>query len=724
MKPPLLFVFLSTLYFLFSHPILAQLSDQEKREFIENLAKPIQERRAFYRWQSEESRDTLIKDKKLTKERFKYFMRKDVGVLAGAGLYVAEDMHSSRTFGDTIIQVEVKEGMKYIDLTDVGTVSKLLNKGISEKDVYDLNPNIGIKYNSQHWVFKTREGVAFQPFSGKGIPLEELHGPALQEKPHFIKSIRGDILKRAEKNISTIIGSPFVDLLEEEYGSKYVRNAINRHKNSLNNVDEINGWLKYANHYLNKGDMKKLIKKATLLPIISMKQSEALLENLAQTGLISKANVTEIVKKTPRPRNIEEAVDFIKNAPFLSIKDKEKIFSEISITSIDDFVEFIRNNKNLSYIPSRSIKKIVRQITPLIENVEQGTEILYQSGKHLSSLDRKRIVNKTIPHISHIFEGMQFFYSMEKHHPEPADIKKVVRKMIPLIHNEQGGRHILYKTGKYLEPSDRKKVVKKTLPLIISAEEGTTFLSDAGKYLDSQDKKQVVNKTISLITSVNQGRHILNKLKDSLEASDKKRIAKKIIPFIANADEGRNILVQAREYLDPLDRKRIVNKTIPLIMNAREGAKFLDETGKYLDPSDKKRVVNRIIPLIKNAEDGKTILFRVGRYLEPSERKRVVKALTPLINNAKGGKDILFLVGGYLEPSDIKQIAKKIIQFTGQKGFEEIEKLLSEEEYKELVAEFENKQQRKLKVSSGKDSDKKIQRLNCLKEQLRQVSLK
>ena len=63
-------------------------------------------------------------------------MRKDSGISVGPGFYVAEDLHSSRRFGDTIIQIEVNEGIKYIDLTNREILKKnLKDKGIDVKNV-------------------------------------------------------------------------------------------------------------------------------------------------------------------------------------------------------------------------------------------------------------------------------------------------------------------------------------------------------------------------------------------------------------------------------------------------------------------------------------------------------------------------------------------------------------------------------------------------------------
>ena len=51
-KIKMLLCFLSLL---FISSALAEMSDKEKREFIESLAEPSKEKRVFYRWQSSQS---------------------------------------------------------------------------------------------------------------------------------------------------------------------------------------------------------------------------------------------------------------------------------------------------------------------------------------------------------------------------------------------------------------------------------------------------------------------------------------------------------------------------------------------------------------------------------------------------------------------------------------------------------------------------------------------
>ena len=104
---------------LFINPALARLprlSDKEKREFIESLAEPSKEKKVFYRWQSEAAGKNLIKAEEMTPKLYDYFMKHDG--ISGAGLYIAEDITSSSRFGNTLIQVEVEPGYKFLDLAD------------------------------------------------------------------------------------------------------------------------------------------------------------------------------------------------------------------------------------------------------------------------------------------------------------------------------------------------------------------------------------------------------------------------------------------------------------------------------------------------------------------------------------------------------------------------------------------------------------------------------
>ena len=95
----------------------AQMSDEEARAFLENLAKPSTEKRVFYRWQSEEAAENLLEAGEMTPKLYKHYMSFQDS-FAGTGMYVAEDVVSSIDYGGHIIQVELEPGYKYLNLLD------------------------------------------------------------------------------------------------------------------------------------------------------------------------------------------------------------------------------------------------------------------------------------------------------------------------------------------------------------------------------------------------------------------------------------------------------------------------------------------------------------------------------------------------------------------------------------------------------------------------------
>ena len=764
MIKPILFFWLCLL---FSNHVLAEMSDQEKREFIEFLAKPLKEKKVFYRWQSETARKNLIEAGQLTPNLHRYFMEMDwekgirngrpATVYAGPGVYISEKANLSEIYGETLIQVEVEPGYKFLDVSDEGIVEALKVKGISLEDVYLLNPNVAVKDVTEReaWVLKAREGVKFKPFSSKNINLKELEAlyqKGLLDKPFFVNLIRDDILSRAEQEV---MGSRFINFLEEEHGKQYLRDAAHRHKDSLG-LNEINGWLKHAGQYLNKEIKNSLIDRVLQLPIDSMEQSAALLENMKRQRALNQSIEEKIIRKTPinslaegalflkqagkfisrknqkiiadkakifPVHNVKEVTDLIKSAPFLTVRDKENIVSKLSINSVDDFLSLMRVSENsLQYIPPGSIKKMARQIIPLISNVREGMEILENAGKYLELSDRKRIAREIIPLISNATEGREILERAGKY-LEPEDKKRIVKKTIPLISTAVQGRRILERAGGHLDSLDRRRIVNKIIPLISTVEEGREILFKMERDSDLSDKKRIINKIIPLISTAEEGEDILKRAGGHLDPLDKKRILKKTIPLISTAEEGREILERAGGHLDPLDKKRIAKKAIPLISTAEEGREILERAGEYLDPSDKKRIVNKIIPLISTAAEGENILKSAERHLDPSDKRRIINKIIPLISTAVQGRRILERAGKYLEPEDKKRIAKRILKFTGKNGIEDLKKLLTDEEHKELVAELENRGRRKPKVSSHTDSGKKAKRLNCLKKQLSQIAV-
>ena len=172
----LFFILLLSLFYsspaLARMPFVAEMSDDEKRAFIENLAEPSKEKMALYRWQSEETAKELLESGEITefyKNNSHYNL--DSRNNSGAGLYVAEDMITTSNYGPIIVQVEVEPGYRFLDLSDKTVIRKLKEKGVSLEDVYTLNPKVAVrdvdrfgndfKIKSKRWVLKASEGIKF-----------------------------------------------------------------------------------------------------------------------------------------------------------------------------------------------------------------------------------------------------------------------------------------------------------------------------------------------------------------------------------------------------------------------------------------------------------------------------------------------------------------------------------------------------------------------------------
>ena len=165
------------------------MTEDEKRKFIENLAETSTQKKVFYRWQSQKVHDNLLQVGEMTPKLYRHFMGMN-DTWAGAGLYVAEDVLSSHQFGSSLLQVEIEPGYKYLNLLDDSVQQKLESVGLTNEDVYRLNPKIAItdiKENQPYWVLKEQKGIKFKPFSSSlytdratGRPLRPQQNPRFE----------------------------------------------------------------------------------------------------------------------------------------------------------------------------------------------------------------------------------------------------------------------------------------------------------------------------------------------------------------------------------------------------------------------------------------------------------------------------------------------------------------------------------------------------------------
>ena len=310
MKQTILFLYLCFLCLLFSYPAVAELSDQEIKEFVEQLATPFPEKKIFYRWQSEEFRKKLIETGEWTPELYEHYMRMSRNHFAGSGLYVSEYIDPefippSQDAGETLIQVEVGPDYKYLDLSKRKVQKKLKKKNIDIYRLKELDLQIAIKYSAagyDKWVLKGYKGMRFQPFSSRELNLEVLenyYDDLYGEREDFFKAaVKSDILNRIKSGIS-IFGSPFMEILAEAEGKASVKHSLNAFSSSVTfkTIEEVTRWLRNGNEYLSDHNKKMVAKQALNLPIENVDEATDFLR-FAKPHL-SDPDIDGIIKRTP-----------------------------------------------------------------------------------------------------------------------------------------------------------------------------------------------------------------------------------------------------------------------------------------------------------------------------------------------------------------------------------------------------------------------------------------
>ena len=365
MKKTIAFLFLCLL---FSGSALAKMSDEEARAFLESLAKPSTERRVFYRWQSETVTNNLLQAGEMTPQLYEHFMN-TVDETAGSGFYVAEDIASSSSFGTNLIQVELEPGYKYLNLQDPEVQEKLKSEGLDNGDVFRLNPKVAVNYvnaEKRSWlVLKAQEGIKFKTFSLKACStknLAELYS-RVTTTDVMRNSIKKEVLKRAEKDLSSVVASSLISDLEKRYGKSAIQSAVRSRIQFMENFKEIKDMLFYARKYLTPKDKEQIGKKSLSL-IRTIKEGFSLLNTHHFT--LSPESREQILKKSiSLIKTAREGVNFLSKWGF--------------------------------QLSSESQNQIVKKVIPHVKTAEEGLSLLYRlRGQPLLSEERMKLAVKIL----------------------------------------------------------------------------------------------------------------------------------------------------------------------------------------------------------------------------------------------------------------------------------------------------------------------------------------
>ena len=348
------------------------MSDQEKREFIESLAKPLEKPQIFYHWHTNITfLQRLVKDSEMTSESYEYLIasRHDQG---NAGLMVGERISDTFMFSSKLIEfdgekflgyddailieVTLDKGYPMLDLSDPEVKMELEQRGISVDEAAHLNPKIAVTGQPNErdsiWVLKKQQGIKFKAFTSEGKSLKELSEAYYRimgrsDKAKFRSNIKGQpeyffknaikkyVLEAAKKD-STVWETSFVDILEEKYGREYVIRAVNHHMASrppVQTFDEGLNILKSISQYLFTDGIQKIVRQTKRLPSDFM----SLFGFLESAGkYLSQADIKKASEEVSIRSVTEGALLLWEGNRYLSDEAESVIVDKIPILSIQE----------------------------------------------------------------------------------------------------------------------------------------------------------------------------------------------------------------------------------------------------------------------------------------------------------------------------------------------------------------------------------------------------
>ena len=443
--------------------ILMSMTEDEKRKFIENLAETSTQKKVFYRWQSQKVHDNLLRVGEMTPKLYRHFMDMN-DPWAGAGLYVAEDVLSSRQFGNSLVQVEIEPGYKYLNLLDNSVQQKLESVGLTNEDVYRLNPKIAvtdIKENQPYWVLKGQKGIKFKPFSPRFIPFNQLAQLYHFRKPRPLDTtILTEVYRRAKKDLPSVVASKFIHILEKKHGRRAIQKAVDDRFRALKNIDDSMALFRHAKNYIN---LDEVIRQS--IPLIRSSQDGINFLDEAKDHLSPAKQKKIIAQSIDLMQTSTDGVNLIR---WLDIHGEPLERKEIIAKSIA-LMKTSTDGMNLLYWAFQHLeplerKEIIAQSIALMKTSKDGANLIRWVDEHLEPLERKEIFAKSIASIKTLTEGIDLLeLSLPYDYLQQGDINQIARKILKL--DEKTGKEhlkLLLSQTEYKEALTQFKRYKKT----------------------------------------------------------------------------------------------------------------------------------------------------------------------------------------------------------------------------------------------------------------------
>lgn len=422
----------------------AGLSDREKIDIIRGLAVP-SPKLIFYEWMSEIGLDTIFVDGEIITEIYKYVMRSAGHFsLAGPGIYVDEFGHGF--FGDqALIQVEVEEGYRYLDLSNERILQSLKEKGITLEDVYRLNSNVALMgpYDYETFaskiIFQGTQGIKIVPLTGKGLSLSGLvdllmdDGRSEEKQETILNAIKEDIQNRAER---------YIALLDPQ---KRVSEAkLNRELRKLSgkSSDAVVSFIDVGDNLLILGD--KILSKKTLRTIAEYMVSRDnnygqfwMFHNNASFALwyLSSSSISKMVKHEMREtETAENLVEFLTAVGQYDLSEKDVtrlVEAIIPLLTIAQGRELLKDASYREYY-----KQFIREEAPTLEDLREDIKKYPENSKEKSVAMARHFRELLSPGITQTLQDLDSGFG-KNYTLSPADREKVIDKMLQSAQSEQ-----------------------------------------------------------------------------------------------------------------------------------------------------------------------------------------------------------------------------------------------------------------------------------------------
>ena len=345
-----------------------ETSEMSKRSLMESLAKTFTEPQVFYRWQSEAARNNLLREGELTSKTFQYFAEQSKKDAAGSGMYISGNIYSSQNYGDTLIEVEIKSGTRYLDLTDPETLKTLRTQGIDPWELKEIDPKLVLKYEkgSDWWVVKNPEGVSFKPFSAQHMPLDDLAGINWSQKKVDMAAIRPALRERIKKEGRSYFDFP-LSLIEEDF----------------KNIDNI----RLGDMSLMKGSklLEEVSNRLNLTEEVKNKLSSKVANQVASYNIKTVDGVGAFLRQYAKYLPPEETLSFV------SQKLPSVIQSSVFVPHLDSTELWINFEKTLPPSIAKQAQDAVLDLILLrLDSAEKKEKMLAQAS-HLSDDQREKI---------------------------------------------------------------------------------------------------------------------------------------------------------------------------------------------------------------------------------------------------------------------------------------------------------------------------------------------